>query len=126
MRLQGPSSANGSGRLEVFYNGEWGTICDDSWGFDNTMVACRQLGYLYAIRTLQGHDVPDGSGRIWLDDVRCTGGEQNLTSCSHKGWGNVNCIDHSNDVGIHCSQTGISGILLEKTLKTNINMLFAN
>ena len=107
MRLQGPSSANGTGRLEISYNGEWGTICDNSWDFNDAKVACRQLGYLYAVRALGGGEVLPGFGRIWLDYVRCTGREQNLTSCSYTGWGNTNC-DHFKDAGVECSNTGIT------------------
>ena len=105
VRLQGPLSANGIGRIEVFYNDHWGTICDDSWDMNDANVVCRQLGYKYAVRALQGSDVPDGSGQIWLDDVNCTGSGKNLSSCSHKGWGNHNC-DHSQDAGVECSSKG--------------------
>ena len=103
--MQGPSKEHGIGRIEVFYNDQWGTVCDDSWDKNDANVVCRQLGYKYAFRALQGSDVPDGSGQIWLDDVDCTGSEKNLSSCSHKKWGNHNC-DHSHDAGVECSSNG--------------------
>ena len=106
LRLQGPSRANGTGRLEIFYEGEWGTICDDSWNLNDANVACRQLGYKFAVRALQSNQVNAGSGRIWLGSVQCFGNEQNLTECFHRGWGSYSC-NHSGDIGVECSSTGI-------------------
>ncbi|XP_028399552.1 uncharacterized protein LOC114522963 isoform X3 [Dendronephthya gigantea] len=102
LRLQGPSSANGTGRVEVLYNGEWGTICDNDWSLRDARVVCRQLGYSGAFNALQGGEVPSGSGRIWLSYVSCTGEEQNITSCSHNGWGNQQC-EHDKDAGVKCA-----------------------
>ena len=106
MRLKGPLSANGTGRVEVFYGGRWGTVCDDTWDINDAVVVCRQLGYKYVIQALgKGSYVLSGSGQIWLDNVNCTGSESNLTSCTHDGWGIHKC-GHDKDVGVECSSTG--------------------
>ncbi len=111
LRLQGPSSATGTGRVEVFYNGQWGTICNDYWTVQDAEVACRQLGYQYAVRTLPSYLVPDGTGKIWLDNVGCRGHEQSLSTCYHLGWGVHNCR-HSGDAGVECSSAGIVFIMI--------------
>jgi hypothetical protein len=91
----------------VFFNGQWGTICDDSWDISDARVVCRQLGYQNAVRALEGDEVDDGTGQIWLDEVACTGSEQNLGSCRHNGWENHDC-DPDEDAGVECSTPGNS------------------
>jgi len=39
------SSVRANGRLEVFYNGHWGTACSDGFTIQSGEVACKQLGY---------------------------------------------------------------------------------
>ena len=104
VRLRGPLSANGTGRVEILFGGEWGTVCDDFWDMYDAQVVCRELGYMYVARVLPGILAPHGTGKIWLDNVHCTGNEKNLSSCSHNGWGNHGCT-HVNDAGVECSNT---------------------
>jgi deleted-in-malignant-brain-tumors protein 1 len=100
LRLVGGSNSS-EGRLEIQYNGVWGTICDDSWDINDAMVACRQLGYRTAVRATTNAEFGAGSGQIWLDDVGCSGSETSLDQCYSNGWGDHNC-HHYEDAGVVC------------------------
>ncbi|XP_071504468.1 scavenger receptor cysteine-rich domain-containing protein DMBT1-like [Diadema antillarum] len=111
VRLVGGTTA-AIGRIEIFHNSEWGTVCDDSWGMNDAEVVCRQLGYSGgAIRYADNAEFGQGDRYqpVWLDNVGCTGREEKLMYCSHRGWGNTNCL-HSEDAGVVCdTSSGYEG-----------------
>ncbi|XP_052793494.1 deleted in malignant brain tumors 1 protein-like isoform X1 [Mya arenaria] len=93
---------NNEGRVEVYANGHWGTICDTSFDTNNALVVCKMLKLNKTdaiVRTSAYYG--EGNGPIWLDDVRCVGIESNIKDCGHRGLGVHNC-GHNNDVGVMC------------------------
>ncbi|KAI1892333.1 hypothetical protein AGOR_G00132280 [Albula goreensis] len=91
-----------AGRVEVYHNGTWGTVCDHGWDMVNAGVVCRELGCGQALIAPIGATYGEGVGQIWLDDVSCMGNEDSLTACMSRGFGMHNC-NHSNDASAVCS-----------------------
>ncbi|XP_077077582.1 macrophage receptor with collagenous structure [Siphateles boraxobius] len=96
VRLVGSSTR---GRVEVLHNGVWGTVCDDSFDTVDGLVVCKMLGFQ---RVIQVYTAGAGTGKIWLDELRCTGNERNIFDCPHGGIEAHNC-NHGEDVGVNCA-----------------------
>ena len=85
LRLVGRNSSV-EGRVELRHNGEWGTVCDDSFDMFDAAVICRQLKLGKAQALFPSAKFGQGTGRIWMDDVQCIGTEIRLQDCKmHSG-----------------------------------------
>ncbi|XP_037740229.2 soluble scavenger receptor cysteine-rich domain-containing protein SSC5D, partial [Chelonia mydas] len=101
LRLVG-GAGSCSGRLEVFHQGRWGTVCDDMWALPGAAVVCRELGCGNPLSAPRGAFFGEGSGPIWLDNVRCQGNESALSRCRAAPWGVHDC-QHAEDAGVVCT-----------------------
>ena len=123
IRLVNDSSYYG-GRVEVNYNGEWGTVCQNGWYSTNTGVVCKQLGLgSYGSSYYNAH-FGQGSGPIWLDSVTCTYSESTLAECGHIGINVTGRCDHDQDVGVICHGRGTYVAVYVDTLRLTATFVF--
>ncbi|NWR76803.1 C163A protein, partial [Centropus unirufus] len=91
-----------SGRVEIWHQGSWGTVCDDSWDLADANVVCRQLGCGPAVSALSEAAFGEGTGPIWLEKVHCKGTELSFWDCPAKPLFGKTC-DHKEDAAVDCS-----------------------
>ena len=93
------------GRVELYHQGEWGTICATGFGWDDGTVVCRQLGF-FGLKTYysSAEQFGEGTGPI-LGSIQCEGTEASLYECELGGWDTQGC-SHAQDVGIVCVKGG--------------------
>lgn len=96
------SSSRCAGRVEVFHNKQWGTVCDDDWDLPDAEVVCWQLDCGRALSAPGGSQFGQGSSFVWMSKTKCLGTEDALVNCQAMRWGVSNC-SHSRDAGVVCS-----------------------
>ena len=87
-----------TGRVEIYYESQWGTVCDDRWDDRDAAVVCCQLGYSGGVAIGEA-TYGSGPGPILLDEVGCDGSESKLEDCDNWGWGVHGCF-HYEDAGV--------------------------
>ncbi|XP_011409971.1 PREDICTED: scavenger receptor cysteine-rich domain superfamily protein-like [Amphimedon queenslandica] len=93
------------GRVEVCYNGVWGTLCDSNWGQIDAYIVCRQLGYNGAVApTARSNSFyGDGIYPIVWGVVQCKGWEAGLGDCTRRDYLNFYCL-RSDIAGVLCAE----------------------
>ena len=100
-------SGTDDGILEIYHSSRWGSVCDDGWGSEESLVACRQLGFDTYVSYGHGNSITHD---FWLDDVICNGDESLLLDCSNDGWGVDNCYS-SEGLYLNCTIGNINAFL---------------
>ena len=91
--------------MEVYYNSEWGTVCDDGWDDIDAGVVCRQLGFGSSGTAIGSAGFGPGTGLIFLDNILCTGSESSLFQCGHLGFNVTRSCNHTKDAAIRCNES---------------------
>lgn len=99
LRFVGGSES--SGRVEIMYDGVWGTICDDGWDLEDAHVVCRMHGFRRATAAPPNATYGKRTGKIWLTNVSCTGHEATIWECNKSAWGKHQC-GHEEDASVNC------------------------
>ena len=74
------------GYVAVLYAGEWRSVCDNEWDLADADVICKQMQFSIAAFALNGEEASKAwavtrEEDMFLNTVRCTGGENNLADC---------------------------------------------
>ncbi|XP_037396119.1 antigen WC1.1-like [Pygocentrus nattereri] len=96
-----------SGRVELQYLSERGTVCDVSWDMRAASVLCGQLNCGSAVAVLGSDWFGEGSGQIWADVFDCQGNETHLSKCPISSWSRTAC-SHKQDAGVICSGSSLA------------------
>nr|XP_055234113.1 lysyl oxidase homolog 3 isoform X2 [Gorilla gorilla gorilla] len=120
-RLAGFPRKPYEGRVEIQRAGEWGTICDDDFTLQAAHVLCRELGFTEATGWTHSAKYGPGTGRIWLDNLSCSGTEQRVTECASRGWGNSDCT-HDEDAGVICKDQRLPGFSDSNVIEARVRL----
>ncbi|XP_033730429.1 deleted in malignant brain tumors 1 protein-like, partial [Pecten maximus] len=100
--------APNEGRVEIYHDGQWGTVCDDNFHYDEARTVCEALGYRSGTPFEKAY-FDRGTGPIFVDDLQCSVSDTGIhqlqlgkTFCFFNDWNVSNC-DHGEDAGVICS-----------------------
>lgn len=99
---------DGSGRAEMYVNGQWGTICNVYWDDRDADTFCRQLPDYVGGVEVRPRVLGSRNLNIWMTQVSCRGNETNFLDCK-ASWGlsQTRYCTHGSDAGVTCFKSGV-------------------
>ena len=88
------------GRVEVYFDGAWGGVCEWRWGIQDANVVCDQLGYDGAEAPVY-HSLFGLQRNFHMIGVNCVGNESRLADCPFAGW-KINVHTCHESMGVIC------------------------
>ncbi|CAH2985030.1 unnamed protein product [Chilo suppressalis] len=113
LRLEGSKTPN-EGRVEIYHNGTWGSICADGWTLYEASVICRHLALGFAQQALQTDYF--GTSKVVMSGVECSANESNLFLCAHEDFGDVTCPGEKGRVAAVVCTRRLADLLLDSTV----------
>ena len=104
VRLTG-SKMSREGRVEVFMNGLWGSVCNSAFRRKDARVVCRMLGFPDVKYALLWPPLPNQRSNqpMWIDNLQCTGNESSIFNCGNVVYGKYHCErGRSEEIGVIC------------------------
>ena len=95
------------GRVEVFHNGQWGSICGDTWDENEGGVVCKMFefkGIDSVTTSSSAFGSVNESAPIWLSSIVCSGAEDTLSNCSGYWSSGVQDCNPRTFAGVRCSR----------------------
>ena len=105
-----------AGRLEIYHDNSWGSVCRDEFDNIDGTVACQQLGYTGLRAYYTSNQTIHGTGMIWLDNINCSSSHVRLSQCQSRGWGVTDC-HRGNDISLVCEGKSIFIILFLQAIQ---------
>ena len=106
MRLVGGKGRN-EGRVEVYNQNVWGSVCSNNFDRKDGNVICKYLGHpgleeIYNKEETPSSMVRTTEGAIWMNNLQCNGNEETPFDCLQSTFGEHDCT-HNQDVALKCS-----------------------
>ncbi|GAB5353482.1 hypothetical protein AAMO2058_000039600 [Amorphochlora amoebiformis] len=106
LRLAGASPD--AGRVEVYHNNEWGTLCGEP-SIHLSEVLCRELGFGRAIGIFT--IAPKTPTRNWISEIECNGDEISIFNCKRSEFGEGSgCSEGSPPIAVRCEAAGLENV----------------